>query len=82
MKLINTLNSQLLVEFRGDETLIYNKFLEQEMRTVGIAVPHGLRGLYHGKDNILLDDLDFQRAFKEVYYLMAMDHEKFRWKNY
>lgn len=80
MKLVNTQTSQALVEFHGDKTLIYNKFLENEMRTIGIPVPHGLRGLYKGKDCIRLEDPDFQRAFKEIYYLTAMSPDKFQWK--
>jgi hypothetical protein len=79
MKLINTETSQSLVEFKGEETIFHSKFLENEMRTIGISVPHGLRGVYKGKDCVRLDDPDFQKAFKEIYYLTSMNPEKFHW---
>jgi len=79
MKLINTNTYQSLVEFQGDQTIIHNKFLENEMRSIGIPVPHGLRGVYQGKDCIRLEDEEFQKAFKEIYYLTAMNPEKFHW---
>jgi hypothetical protein len=79
MRLINTHTSKSLIEFKGEKTIIHNRYLEQEMRTIGIPVPHGLRGVYHGKDSICLDDEDFQKAFKEIYYLTAMSPEKFHW---
>lgn len=79
-KLINTKTAQLLVEFKGKETFIYNKFLEQEMQTMGIPIPHGLRGSYQGKESVYLGDQEFQRAFKEVYYLTAMNPELFHWQ--
>jgi hypothetical protein len=53
--------------------------LENEMKQIGIPVPHGLRGIYNGKDHIRLNDEDFQKAFQEIYYLTAMDHALFRW---
>lgn len=70
-----------MVEFEGKKTHIYNKFLEHEMRSIGIPVPHGLRGLYNGKDYIRLEDEEFQKAFKEIYYLTSMDPEAFQWKD-
>lgn len=80
MRLINKETSKSLIEFKGNETVIHNRFLEHEMRTIGIAVPHGLRGLFHGKDCIRLEDADFQRAFKEIYYLTTMNPDKFHWE--
>ncbi len=80
MRLINTKTSKSLVEFHDDKTIIYNKFLESEMRSIGIPVPHGLRGVYHGKDSVHLGDTEFQQAFKEIYYLTAMDTVLFRWE--
>ena len=78
-QLVNV-NTQLpIIEFEGEETHIHNKFLEQEMRTLGIPIPHGLRGIYHGKDYVLLNDPDFQQAFQEVYYLTSMNPTTFKW---
>ncbi|MEZ5314615.1 MAG: hypothetical protein R3E91_00135 [Chlamydiales bacterium] len=79
MKLINIKTSQALIEFRDKQTIIYNKFLEQEMNRIGIPIPHGSRSLYQGKDYIYLDDPDFQKAFKEIYYLTIMNPQQFHW---
>lgn len=78
-RLINIQTNQSIVEFEGDNTLFHSKFLEKEMRELGIPVPHGLRGIYHGKERIRLGDEEFQQAFREIYYLTTMNPEKFRW---
>jgi hypothetical protein len=78
-KLVNIHNNQLILEFEGDKTLIYSKFLEHEMRELGIPIPHGLRGVFHGKECVRLDDKEFQKAFKEVYYLTVMNSDTFKW---
>lgn len=80
MRLIKRKTGRPIVEFKGGDTVIHNKFLEREMRSIGIPIPHGLRGLFHGRDCVYLDDDDFQKAFKEVYFLTAMDAEEFTWE--
>lgn len=80
MRLINVHTSQPLVEFDGDQTIIYNKYFSHEMRIMGISIPPGLRGVYQGKDCIRLKDAEFQKAFKEIYYLTSMNPEKFQWE--
>lgn len=80
MKLVNVNTNQPIVEFQEDgRILIYSKFLEHEMRSIGITIPPGLRSLYNGKDCVRLGDEEFQRAFKEVFYLTAMNPNIFHW---
>lgn len=79
-QLINMQTSLPIVEFLEEKTIIYSKFLENEMRTIGISIPPGLRGVYQGKDNVRLEDQGFQKAFKEIFYLTSMDHGIFQWK--
>ena len=79
-RLVHKKTQQPIVEFIEQETVFYNRFLEQEMRNIGIMIPHGLRGVYQGKDCIKLEDTEFQRAFKEVYYLTTMGAENFQWQ--
>lgn len=79
MRLVHKESQKIIVEFRGLETIFYNKFLEQEMRNMGILIPHGLRGVY-GKDCIKLGDEQFQKAFKEIYYLSFMSPGQFVWE--
>ena len=80
-KLVNVHTQQTIVEFGSEKTLIHNKFLEQEMRSIGIPIPHGLRGVYHGKETVFLDDPDFPQAFQEVYYLTSMNPHTFQWSS-
>ena len=77
-KLINKKTQKPIVEFQQEKIIIYNKFLEQEMRSIGINIPHGLRGIY-GKDYVRLDDPEFPKAFQEIYYLTTMDPTTFQW---
>lgn len=78
MRLIHKQTNQPIVEFKEEEVVFHNKFLEHEMRSIGILIPHGLRGIY-GKDCVRLDDEEFQKAFKEIYFLTTMDPEEFEW---
>lgn len=78
-QLINCRTKQSIVDFEGDKTIFHNKFLEHEMRDIGILIPHGLRGVYHGKDYVRLEDEEFQKAFQEIYYLTTMNPETFQW---
>lgn len=78
-RLVNVHTNQPLIEFEGDKTVIYNKYLEHEMRELGIPIPHGLRGVYHGKECVRLEDEEFQKAFKEIYYLTTMNRDTFHW---
>lgn len=81
MKLVDKKTNKTLIEFEGEKTIVYSKFLENEMRHLGIPIPHGLRGVYHGKDCVCLEDEEFQKAFKEIYYLTAIDTTRFKWQN-
>lgn len=78
-KLVNRNTNQPIVEFVEDKIIFHNKFLENEMRSLGILIPHGLRGIYNGKDCIRLGDKEFPQAFREVYFLTTMDPETFKW---
>jgi hypothetical protein len=79
MKLINIQNQQPVVEFIGDQIIFYNRFLEKEMQTLGILIPHGLRSVFQGKDCIYLGEEQFQKAFREIYCVTALDPAHFQW---
>ncbi|MFZ0565916.1 MAG: hypothetical protein WAM28_07010 [Chlamydiales bacterium] len=81
MKLVNKQTNEPIIEFEGKKTLFHNKFLEQEMRSIGILIPHGLRGVYHGKNYVRLEDEEFQKAFKEIYCLTSMNPDTFQWQD-
>ena len=79
MRLVNVTTKKPIVEFEREEVLFHNKYLEREMRLLGIPIPHGLRGVYDGADYVFLGDRSFQQAFREVYYTTSMDQNDFRW---
>lgn len=82
MRLVNVKTKKSVVEFQGDKTVFHNKYLEKEMKEMGIPIPHGLRGQYEGKDCVYLEDTTFQRAFREVYYVTSVDVRQFHWEEY
>lgn len=80
MRLVNVKNGKPLVEFKKDKTVFYNKYLEREMKRLGVSIPHGMRSRFLGKMEVLLGDPHFQEAFREVYYITSMDHNLFKWE--
>lgn len=78
-RLINKRTQQPIVEFTQGKATFHSRFLENEMRSIGINIPHGLRGIYHGKDTVRLDDIEFEKAFQEIYFLTTMDPTTFEW---
>lgn len=80
MQLINSKTGFLVAEYRGDETIFYDRFLEAEMRKRGVSIPPPLQSSFGGKSSIRLGDKDFQRAFKEVYCTLVLDPHKHQWK--
>lgn len=80
MRLVNVETKKAIVEFIGKKTLIHNKFLEEEMKILGIPIPDGMRGLFEGRDTIHLDEEKFQEAFKQIYFFSYMDPRHFKWE--
>lgn len=80
MRLVNSKSRQTLVDFTTTGAVFYSKYLEEEMRRCGIPIPPGLRARFGGKDFIYLGDPDFQKAFREVFYLTAFDPGLFIWE--
>ena len=81
MRLVNIHTHRSIVAFEDKATRIFNKFLEREMKSMGIPIPPGMRGLYEGRDVVYLGDREFQRAFKEIYYITSMDSRIFKWQD-
>ena len=80
MRLVNCKTHRAVLEFKEGRPVFFSKFLEHEMRQMGVAIPHGLRGIYQGKTSVTLEDTDFERAFKEIYYVTYMDPKQFKWQ--
>ena len=80
LQLVNLESGFVVVEFVGDKTVIYDRFLSEEMQKSGIVIPHYLQSKFGGKKRVRLDQREFQRAFKEVYYEFCINHKAYRWQ--
>jgi hypothetical protein len=80
MKLINQKTGFVIVEFHNALTQINDPYLKKEMEIRGITVPPFLRKSFQGTNRVRLGDRDFQRAFKEIYYELNLDHEVYQWR--
>lgn len=69
----------MVVEFQDDQVVFHDRFLEAEMKNHGVTIPPAMRDLFHGKSVVQMNDKDFPRAFKEVYYPLSIDTSVYEW---
>ena len=81
MRLVNKNNDFVVVEFKGNNTVIYDNLLKKEMEEVGVQIPYVFRAHYGGKLVVKFGDDLFQRAFKEVFYPSKLNQETYRWED-
>ncbi len=82
MKLIDSENNSVYIEFDdGKSPYFADAFLEKEMQLYGIEIPPKYREEFDGKQIVMLEDDDFPRAFRDVYYLYHVDRNVFRWED-
>lgn len=80
MRLVNLKTGDTLISFTaGKQPEIKNAVLAGTLRSFGIAIPLYLRPQYGNRLHVLMEDPDFERAFKEVYYTHCMDRDLFQW---
>jgi len=80
MKLVNIKTRFVVVEFVGEETRFFDPFLENEMKRQGIAIPPFFKKEFGGRSSVRLKDKDFQKAFKEIYYKLSVNHQTYHWE--
>jgi hypothetical protein len=80
MKFIHLKSGFVVVEYRGEQTIIHDRVLAQEMNIRGIVVPSALRQKYGGKASIRINDPEFQRAFQEDYTPQVYHPNHYGWK--
>jgi hypothetical protein len=78
MKLIH-LKLKFIVAAFGEKTLINDRILLKEMTLRGIIIPPALREEYGGKTAVRINDKEFQRAFKELYFPHVFNPNHYRW---
>ena len=80
MKLVNLKSGFIVVEYKGEKTIIHDRVLEKEMTVRGVIVPPALRSEYAGKAAVRLSDKEFQKAFKELYSAQAFNAKNYHWE--
>ena len=81
-KLINMKTGRAVVEFFSGRAIFHDRFLEEEMRQVGICIPSHMLEMFDGKSVIYLTDPLFEKAFIEVYTPFYIENALFQWQNY
>jgi hypothetical protein len=81
MKLVNTRNGFVIVEFKNGSPQFHDRFLEAEMKESGIAIPAKRRDDFKGKDTIYFDDPQFQQAFTEIYVPLVLASKQYEWQD-
>jgi hypothetical protein len=79
MQLINIKTGFVVVKYLEAKAFFNDRFLEKQMNIQGIVVPPFLQKQFNDKTVIFLKDPEFQKAFKEIYYLFSMNTKLFRW---
>ena len=81
MKLINVKSGFVVVEYQGNKTIFHDRMLEKEMTVRGVIIPPPLRSEYGGKSSVRLDEIEFQKAFKDVYCKQAFNSQAYQWEH-
>jgi len=80
MKLINTHTGKPLVTIEEGAVQFHHSMLADEIELFGVTIPAYMRPQFSDKTNVYLDDPDFERAFREVYYTHHIDRDLFKWE--
>lgn len=81
MKLVNKDTKGVVVEFTDSKIIFHDRFLEAEMSENGITVPTALQKEYGNKEIVFVEDSEFLKAFKEIYYPSSMNPNVFQWED-
>ena len=80
-KLVNTETHEIYAEFSEESSpYFHDKDLAIEFSRFGIAIPQDYRNEFDGKKIIYIEDEEFARAFKEIFYEYHLNHRKFQWE--
>ena len=80
MQLIHLPSNRIWIEFTEEETLIHDPFFKRVFKEEGILIPVAMRDEFNGQSEVFLDDPDFQKAFKMIYYPMNLNPKLFELK--
>jgi hypothetical protein len=80
MKFIHRKSGFVVAEYCGEETVIHDRILAEEMSVGGVAIPPVLEEEFNGKHTVFLSDKEFQRAFKQVYCPQVFNLKHYSWE--
>lgn len=76
MKIIDkSTHAEFMHIHSGELAQFANKYIQQGFAEHGIVIPPGLREQYAGKNTVYLEDPEFEKAFRKLYYAFEMDHD-------
>lgn len=79
MRIINiATNAEFMHIHSGELAQFTNKYIQQGFEEHGIVIPPGLREEYSGKSMVYLEDPEFEKAFRNLYFSSEMDHNTYQ----
>lgn len=82
MELRNVNNNALIATYDNEKKTItiQDTFLKRALEIDGITIPELLKEQYGNKTTVKLNDPEFTKAFKDVYYVKHYkDKENYKW---
>lgn len=77
MKIINKRDNTEFMHIKDGKPYFTNQYVGMAFAQQGIFIPSGMRDEYGGKDMVRLNDVEFEKAFRELYYGVEMEHDVF-----
>jgi len=79
MKVVKTADqSEFMHTQPGEPAVFANPYIQKGFENSGIAIPPGLVPDYNGKQFVYLEDPEFEKAFRELYFALEMDQDVYR----
>ena len=82
MQLVDKNTGKVILEFKDEAVTFYSPFLEAQFEERGILIPPLMQPEFQGKQEVLLGDPLFKKAFIEIYlpFYMAGANSPYEWK--
>ena len=69
------------MEIHGERVTFHEPFLEAALTQEGISIPGPSQAEFDGKGIVTVEDSDFARAFRDVYYPLSMNSDTSVWRD-
>ncbi len=79
MKIIQVKEGTEFMSIKPGETAKFtNPYIQKGFEEFGIIIPPALVKDYAGKERVYLDDPEFEKAFRELYFAFEMDQNEYK----